>query len=308
MKIFLISETKSIIRQSLRETLNLIIEGPKYSTKADYYRTYFLIKKVNELYGSNEYFQNVTAGQMLATAIVNIHGFVKITTNIAKAGDIRANQPSSMKENPFYLSFQISAGRGIEHPDSFTQNTEPAQTRDLDNYDMEKDIITLQLPEGITLENGDTSIKFGVPRPGSPASDAAIKAYLVYGDEILNFVAKNLKNSIGYKDGKGGDISNDNMSQEDKVRKLHKDLLLRIKKPRIQPSEWQTFLRALKYYGIDITNLNTAKDLSTDEQWDDVIKKAGLIPTAPKDDEKAYQDKIAAMEKLKANINRRKNE
>jgi hypothetical protein len=49
---------------------------------------------------------------MLATAIVNIHGFVKITTNIAKAGDIRANQPSSMKENPFYLSFQISAGRG----------------------------------------------------------------------------------------------------------------------------------------------------------------------------------------------------
>jgi hypothetical protein len=77
-----------------------------------------------------------------------------------------------MKENPFYLSFQISAGRGIEHPDSFTQNTEPAQTRD--NM-MEKDIITLQLPEGITLENGDTSIKFGVPRPGSPASDAAIK-------------------------------------------------------------------------------------------------------------------------------------
>jgi hypothetical protein len=130
---------------------------------------------------------------MLATAIVNIHGFVKITTNIAKAGDIRANQPSSMKENPFYLSFQISAGRGIEHPDSFTQNTEPAQTRDLDNYDMEKDIITLQLPEGITLENGDTSIKFGVPRPGSPASDAAIKTYLVYGDEILNFVAKKSK-------------------------------------------------------------------------------------------------------------------
>jgi hypothetical protein len=42
MKIFLISETKSIIKQSLRETLNLIIEGPKYSTKADYYRTYFL--------------------------------------------------------------------------------------------------------------------------------------------------------------------------------------------------------------------------------------------------------------------------
>jgi hypothetical protein len=65
--------------------------------------------------------------------------------------------------------------------------------------------------------------------PGSPASDAAIKTYLVYGDEILNFVAKKSKNSIGYKDGKGGDISNDNMSQEDKVRKLHKDLLLRKK-------------------------------------------------------------------------------
>jgi hypothetical protein len=81
------------------------------------------------------------------------------------------------------------------------------------------------------------------------------------------------------------------MSQEDKVRKLHKDLLLRIK-PRIQPSEWQTFLRALKYYGIDITNLNTAKDLSTDEQWDDVIKKAGLIPTAPKDDEKHTKIKL----------------
>jgi hypothetical protein len=101
---------------------------------------------------------------------------------------------------------------------------------------------------------------------------------------------KNLKNSIGY-DGKGGDISNDNMSQEDKVRKLHKDLLLRIKKPRIQPSEWQTFLRALKYYGIDITNLNTAKDLSTDEQWDDVKKKAGLT-NSPKDDEKHTKIKL----------------
>jgi hypothetical protein len=37
---------------------------------------------------------------------------------------------------------------------------------------------------------------------------------------------KNLKTQSD-KDGKGGDISNDNMSQEDKVRKLHKDLLLR---------------------------------------------------------------------------------
>jgi hypothetical protein len=104
---------------------------------------------------------------------------------------------------------------------------------------------TLQLPEGITLENGDTSIKFGVPRPGSPASDAAIKAYLVYGDEILNFVAKNLKNSIGYKDGKGGDISNDNMSQEDKVRKLHKDLLLSKKNLEYNQVNGKHFLELL---------------------------------------------------------------
>jgi hypothetical protein len=56
---------------------------------------------------------------------------------------------------------------------------------------------------------------------------------------------KNLKNSIGYKDGKGGDISNDNMSQEDKVRKLHKDLLLNKKNLEYNQVNGKHFLELL---------------------------------------------------------------
>lgn len=297
-----INESKTYIKQQLR----LITEGVKYATKRDYYRTIARINKVKELYGDDPYFQNIQAGQMIANAIVNIHGYINISTNIAKAGDVRNLQPSTMKENPFYLTFQVNAGRGIEHPDTFSSNIQPAQSRNLDDEDINQDSFVLQLPDGISLETGETSLRIGIPKPGSPASDAAIKTYLIYGDVIKDFVERNLKNQIGYKDGKAPEIANANMSQEDKVKKLHKDLLLRLKKPRIQPSEWENFLRALRMSGIDLQNLNITKDLATDEQWNEVLKRARLTPTQIPDDEKAYQEKIAKMNALKANINRRK--
>jgi hypothetical protein len=62
------------------------------------------------------------------------------------------------------------------------------------------------------------------------------------------------------------------MSQEDKVRKLHKDLLLRIKNLEYNQVNGKHFLELLN---TTVSILQTLIPLKTDEQWDDVIKKLG---------------------------------
>ncbi len=197
------------VKENIKEALKLIPEAnDRYATKRDYYSTLFKITKAKQLYGNDPYWENVQDGQWVGAVIINIHGRIsKVSTYTAPAGQVRANDLGMRGENPHYLELKIMAGRGIEHKGTYSPNVQQARTRGgLGSEEFEHEY-TMELPQGVSLENGETTIKFGLPKPGSPASDAHIKAYLIYGDLILDFVKNNMKEKIGYVDGKAADIA-----------------------------------------------------------------------------------------------------
>jgi hypothetical protein len=209
------------VKETIKESLRLIEGNDRYSTKRDYYTTLFKVTKAKQLYGNDLYFETVTDGQWVGAVIVNIHGRVsKVSTYTAPAGQVRANDLGMRGENPHYLELKIMAGRGIEHPSTTTPNTQPARTRGgLGSDEFEEEVeFTMELPQGVSLENGATSISFGLPKPGSPASDAHIKAFLIYGDLILDFVENNLKDKIGYVDGNAADIAKEKTADKNQYK------------------------------------------------------------------------------------------
>lgn len=238
---FSVNENKTIIKNML----GLLAEAnDRYATKRDYFTTLFKITKVKELYGGDEYWENVQDGQWVGAAIVNIHGHLsKVSTYNAPAGQVRANDLGMRGENPHYLEFKIMAGRGIEHKDTYSPNLQPARTRGGIGSEENEGQFTLPLPQGVSLENGATSITFGIPKPGSPASDAAIKTYLIYGDVILDFVKSNMKDQIGYVDGKGAEISAQGMANNPALqkKKIKKDLEMELGR-RVTDSELDNFI------------------------------------------------------------------
>jgi len=236
-----VNENKTIIKNML----SLLTEAnDRYATRRDYFTTLFKITKVKELYGGDAYWENVQDGQWVGAAIVNIHGHLsKVSTYNAPAGQVRANDLGMRGENPHYLEFKIMAGRGIEHKDTYSPNIQPARTRGGIGSEENEGTFTFQLPQGVSLENGATSITLGIPKPGSPASDAAIKTYLIYGDVILDFVKSNMKDQIGYVDGKGADISAQGMANNPALqkKKIKKDLEMELGR-RVTDSELDDFI------------------------------------------------------------------
>lgn len=227
------------------ERRDLIIEAnDRYATKRDYFTTLFKVTKARQLYGGDEYWENVQDGQWVGAAIVNIHGIMsKISTYNAPAGQVRANDLGMRGENPHYLEFRIMAGRGIEHKGTQTPNLQPARTRGGLGSEENEGMFTMELPQGVALENGATSITFGLPKPGSPASDAAIKTYLIYGDVILDFVKSNMKDKVGYVDGKGAEVSAQAMANNPALqkKKIKKDLEMELGR-RVTDSELEDFM------------------------------------------------------------------
>jgi len=237
----IVNENKLIIK----ERLALLVEAnDRYATKRDYFTTLFKVTKAKQLYGGDEYWENVQDGQWIGASIVNIHGRVsKVSTYTAPAGQVRANDLGMRGENPHYIEFKIMAGRGIEHPDTYSSNIQPARTRGGLGSEENEGQFTMDLPQGVSLENGATSITFGLPKPGSPASDAAIKTYLIYGDIILDFVKNNMKDKVGYVDGTAADYSAQAMADKPALqkKKLKKDLEMELGK-RITDSQFQAYL------------------------------------------------------------------
>ncbi len=175
------------MKNFIKEQLHILLEGVKYATEYDYTKTQAKIQKAQEFYGGDPYFENIQAGQWIGHAIVNIHGDVSISRSLHKASDVNNNQLGIAKENPHYLQFTLRAGRGIDHPDTYSNNTDPALTK-----------IRKYSPD-LTNTN---------PEIGSPASDATIKTYLIFGQEILDFVEKNMKGGgMGYLDNKGPELA-----------------------------------------------------------------------------------------------------
>jgi hypothetical protein len=294
------------MKNFIKAKLKLLLEAASdYATKKDYYTTLFKMVKTKQLYGGDPYWENKEDGQFIASAVVNIHGQIKISTFKHQAGDVRRNDIGDMTENPHYLTFRISAGRGIEHPDTFSPNLQPALTRGGIQGSEEDETFVFKLPDGVSLENGETAIRIGLPRPGSPASDAVIKAYLIYGTEIKDFVEKNMKDQIGYKDGQGTNIAN-KQENDDKLFMIRKMLAAKLKKKVLQPSEWEAFQKAMETYGINLDNIDLHQ-ISNEDDFDKIIQMAGLSQRqAPQDDEAAYLEKLKQMQALKDRVRQRK--
>lgn len=235
------------MKQFIKETLNFLLENNgRFSTKRDYYSTLFKMTRVKKQYGGDPYWENLQDGQWIGSAIVGITGQIKITTNIAKAGDLHSDNLGLIRETPNYLQFTLRAGRGIEHPDTISANNQPARTRHGVGSEEFEGEFNFQLPDGVSLENGETTLKVGIPKPGSPASDAAIKTWLIFGEEILSFVEKNMKTRIGYLDGKGQELAKNtapehqykfNKLEQEKQRAANKRAaqLGRMKEPERKP-------------------------------------------------------------------------
>lgn len=293
------------MKNFIKERLNLLLEAASdYATTKDYYTTLFKNAKAKQLYGGDPYWENKEDGQFIASAVVNIHGHVKISTFKHQAGDVRRNDIGDMTENPHYLTFRISAGRGIEHPDTFTPNLQPALSRNGMEGSEDDESFTFKLPDGVSLENGETTLRIGLPRPGSPASDAVIKTYLIYGPEIKSFIEKNMKNQIGYKDGQGANIAN-KQENDNKLFMIRKMLAAKLKKKMIQPNEWEAFQNAMQKYGININDIDLHQ-ISNEEDFDKIIQMAGLSQRqAPQDDQEAYLEKIRQMQALKDKVRQR---
>ena len=232
------------MKSFIKDRLNILLEAvdTKYSTKDDYYRTLFSVTKARELYSGDEYWENIEGGDFVGSVIVNIHGQIQVRTNTAPAADIKTHRLGLVDEKPFYMIFQVRAGRGIEHPDTVKEPEYKARTRNGLGSEENIDHYIFDLPQGVTLDNGDTRIEINLPKPGSPSSDAQIKSYLIYGEEIVSFVEKNLKNTIGYMDTKGAQISKEKMTPKQATHKSKKDLEHELNR-RITDVEWNEYLK-----------------------------------------------------------------
>lgn len=229
------------MKQFIKQKLNLLLEAFEHSKPRDYYKILFTVAKIKQLYGGDEYFENASAGDFIGSAIVGITGRVTIRTNLAPANFVKNHQLGLMGENRHYLTFQVMAGRGIEHSNTDSPRTHDAITRNgIDGNGPQENTFTLPLPQGVTLEDGSTTINIAIPKPGSPASDAQIKTYLIYGQEIIDFVQRNLKNTVGYKDGKSADISKEKMEPKQASHKMKKDLETELGR-RISDAEWNAY-------------------------------------------------------------------
>jgi len=255
-------------------------ENDRYASKRDYYVALFKATKAKELYGNDKYWQNIEDGQFVGAAIVGITGKVTISTQLAPAGDVRKNN-LGLSEHSHYITFKVMAGRGIEHPDTYNTNIQPARTRG--GIDAgEETSFTMQLPQGISLEDSSTVIKFSLPKPGSPASDAQIKTWVVYGDIIADFVRRNTRFASGYKNAAAADISKEKMAANPALdkHKKKKDLEMELGR-RISDSEFENFLST----GSKPQRKNSSIMINPEEATKQAEKQAQL---------KAKYDKIKA--------------
>jgi hypothetical protein len=206
-------------KQLIKESLRRLTEA-KNSSKDDLYRTMFKVVKAKQLYGDDPYFNNSEEGQWVGAAVVNMHGHVRITSYKHAAGDVRGYDLGGRGESAFYKEFKLHANRGIEHPNTYSPRTGDAKTRGGVVGGKSEKKFKMELPAGIVSSTGENFIDFSLPIPGSPASDAEIKAYVIYGQEIIDFVKKNLPDYDAYTaHDDAADLSKEKMSADPKLEK-----------------------------------------------------------------------------------------
>jgi len=274
------------MKSFIKNKLNEAFYGNRNTSKADLYRTEERIATARAFINSRPqeeqtYWETITHDAkeqgFRASAVLDKRGDIKITRYTASASDVSQHQFGVRGEDENKMILFVSAHPGIDHPGS-EHRSGYAKTK-----------------------GGITDIRpVGKDEFGSPASDAQIKAYAIYGEVILDFIKPDPKGLEAYTDGSGAAIANE-MDPREKILKLNKDLKTRLRKNTIPPTEWKSFLNALNRVGVDLEHLDFRKDLATDEQWNEVLRIAKLKPTTgPEDNEAAYREKLAAMDALKA--------
>lgn len=149
------------MKDFIQKQLRLMLEGV-YATKSEIAR--FKHKMVsNKLDFQEPYFNDVNMGDGTYVVRFDRRG---VSIPVSKRGDAATlntrigDRGGDTAEN--YITFNIKAYRGIEHPGTFKERTGHAMTR-----------------------GGQ---RIGPGEIGDPYSDAVIKAINVYGEEILRFM------------------------------------------------------------------------------------------------------------------------
>jgi len=149
------------MKDFIQKQLRLMLEGV-YATKSEIAR--FKHKMIsNKLNFQEPYFNDVNMGDGTYVVRFDRRG---VSIPVSKRGDAATlntrigDRGGDTAEN--YITFNIKAYRGIEHPGTFKERTGHAMTR-----------------------GGQ---RIGPGEIGDPYSDAVIKAINVYGEEILRFM------------------------------------------------------------------------------------------------------------------------
>lgn len=178
-----------------------------------------------------QYFDSEYEGQAVLPILISPRGDARLGTNTNSAANNKANDKIGfIRKNASYMWFNIMANRGIEHPnneprDNFAITRKGLQSADDDsvlktssgrkrtketeylqdnqklvsfiygikNQELKQNIINIINDKGL---DGVVDVEYDVP--GSPASDAIIKAYLIYGEMILDYVITNTEGFDAY--------------------------------------------------------------------------------------------------------------
>ena len=164
---------KKLIKERLKQ-LAILLEGV-YATNAELER--FKHKMVKyKLEFTGDYFHNVNEGDGTYVIQFDRHGRSSAPSKRGHASIIK-KRPGDRGGSPEHkITFNIKAYRGVEHDGTYKERTGNAKTRD-----------------GRRIVGSEI---------GDPFSDVEIKAILVYGEQILNFMKEGT-----YIDGSAKDIA-----------------------------------------------------------------------------------------------------
>ena len=133
----------------------------KVNTQNDLIRITHKIVNLNNQYGQDSYFQNTHEGDGIYLATIHTNGNVTIKTPNSKRKLNDSDIGLLSSNTSGNKSVLIRAYRGVEHPE---------------------------------LQKNRT----GNVRTNSPANDAAIKTYLIFAKDILEFVKQNMDGESSY--------------------------------------------------------------------------------------------------------------
>ena len=230
-----INENKSFIKQILKEGVG---DNAKFATNQN------LIDTINKVITARDfikkqpdndklYWLSDEKGDSVVRVTIRINGDLGISTSTASAQDVKRQGQGIRGEK----NFTMRVNRGIKHNYDEKSREGYAQTiggvnntelvNKLDNGKISKtDLEYLnQLLGNENIKPIDVKLKYG-----SPASDAQIKSYALYGDEIISYVLQHTQGYKPYLDGKGREIAS-KQNDPEKYKILKSEIKRLIKMP-----------------------------------------------------------------------------